>query len=158
MAVRQGAKGYLVNEACIHTSATPGDWWQGKTPDDVLDAFWQWHVVERGWRKIGYQRVIMPDGEVIHDNGNRLRSITEIGAGVANHNRGVIHICLIPVNTVDRIGRFADFYTNAQRVALRDYLFDLESLVGVGKLSVSGHNDYANKLCPGFKVVSSEWL
>lgn len=149
--IYQGKARYPVNEVVLHTSATPGDWWKGfKDVDAMRDEIRLWHVRDRGWRDIGYQRVFAPDGSIAIG-----RSITEIGAGVRGHNRGVVHLCMIPVNTVDKMGRFADFYTAAQRKAVLGYIKELEKLAG--PLRVSGHNDYAPKLCPGFKVRSSDW-
>jgi hypothetical protein len=155
--IYQGRAGYPVREACLHTAATPGDWHEGKTAEDVLEAFWQWHVVENGWRKIGYHRIVMPDGTILHDNARRLRSLYEIGAGVAGHNRGVVHICMIPVRTHNGITRFEDYFTEAQRKAVRGYLAELAELTDLEK--VSGHNDYTKwKECPGFRVKTEDWL
>lgn len=153
--IYQGTARYPVHEAILHTSATPGDWWKGKTGEDVLKAFWQWHVKDNGWRKVGYHRVVMPDGEVLHDQ-RYLRSIWNIGAHVRERNRGTIGICMVPVHTIERMGRFEDFYTSAQRDAVRSYLDDLGDLTDLKW--ITGHNDYANKLCPGFKVDVVDWL
>lgn len=148
--IRQGKAGYPVDELIIHTSATSPGWMEGRSVDDMVAEIRRWHTEERGWRDIGYQRVFAPDGSI-----GIGRSIYDIPAQVAGHNRGKIGVCLIPVNKVDRIGRFEDFYTEAQRVALRDYIVELEELTG--PLRVSGHNDYANKACPGFKVRTEDW-
>lgn len=152
MTIRQGKAGHVVTEVVLHTSATERSWPIGKTADQMRDEIRQWHVRDRGWRDIGYHILFAPLGQMA-----RGRSLYEIGAGVQGHNRGVIHICLVPSHRVDRIGKFEDFYTSHQRVALRDYLLELEELAGVN-LKVTGHNDYANKLCPGFKVVTEDWL
>ncbi len=155
--IRQGRKGYLVREVCLHTAATPGNWWIGKSGDDVLNAFWGWHVHGNKWRKIGYHRVVMPDGNILHDNGRRLRSLYEIGAGVRGHNRGVIHICMVPVNTHAGIKRFEDYFTPAQRKAVVGYIHELSALTDIRL--VSGHNDYTNaKECPGFRVKTGDWV
>lgn len=150
--IRQGKAGYPVTEACLHTSATPPSWNVGKTVEQMRDEMRVWHVRDRGWRDIGYHRVSGPDGKMAIG-----RSIYEIGAGVEGHNRGVVHICLVPSRTVDHIGTFDDFYTRQQRVSLRDYLLELEELAGV-RLKVTGHNRYAAKLCPGFIVNTEDWL
>lgn len=154
--IRQGRAGYPVREVCLHTAATPGSWQEGKTGEEILHAFWDWHVRDNGWRKIGYQRIIMPDGTILHDNGKRLRSLYEVGAGVRGHNRGVIHICMVPVRTHDGITVFEDYFTDAQRVALKGYIRDLAALTDLKK--VSGHNEYDNKECPGFLVHTDDWL
>jgi N-acetylmuramoyl-L-alanine amidase len=155
--IRQGRASYAVNEVCLHTAATTGDWWKGKSGNDVLDAFWDWHVRQNGWRKIGYHRVVMPDGAILHDSGKRLRSLYEIGAGVAGHNRGVVHICMVPVNTHDGITRFEDYFTDAQKKAVINYIRELSDLTDIRL--VSGHNDYTSfKECPGFRVRTEDWL
>lgn len=153
--IYQGAARYPVHEAILHTSATPGDWWEGKTGEEVLRAFWQWHVVDNGWRKVGYHRVVMPDGTILHDQ-TYLRSLWDIGAHVRERNRGTVGICMVPVNTIDRMGSFEDFYTMAQKMAVRQYLKDLGAITDLKW--VTGHNAYANKLCPGFKVAQGDWL
>jgi hypothetical protein len=150
--IYQGSARHPVIEACVHTSATTDSWWRGKTVEQMRDEIRLWHVRDRGWRDIGYHRIIAPDGKMATG-----RSLYEVGAGVVGHNRGVVHICLIPVHTIERMGTFDDFYTRAQRVALRDYLLELEKLSSV-HLKVTGHNVYAAKLCPGFIVEQDEWL
>ena len=154
--IYQGRAKHPVHEACLHTAATPGEWWIGKTDEEILEAFWDWHVRDNGWRKIGYQRICTPDGRILHDNGKRLRSLYEIGAGVAGHNRGVIHICMIPVRTHAGITCFEDYFTEAQRVAVKGYLRELAELTDIEK--VSGHNEYSRKECPGFRVRTEDWL
>lgn len=149
--IRQGAKKYPVTEAMLHTFAVPTGWHEGRSAQDMLLAVRSWHMA-RGWRKEGYHRIVAPNGEMAIG-----RSLYEIGAGCRGHNRGVIHIAMCNVTEVTRIGKFEDFYTRSQRVAVRDYLVELEELNGA-PIKVTGHNQYSSKLCPGFKVVSDEWL
>ena len=148
--IKQGKAGYIVDEVILHTLDVPTGWHEGRSAESVLLSVREWHVA-RGWRKEGYHRIIIPNGQMAIG-----RSLYEIGAGVEGHNRGKIHIALCNVNKVDRIGQFKDFYTKEQRIALRDYLLELEELTG--PLRVSGHNDYANRLCPGFRVRTDDWL
>lgn len=139
-----------VTEVILHTSATPGGWANGMTVLDVVGEIDRWHK-ERGWKGIGYHRVIMPNGDI-----GVGRSIYDIGAHVRGHNTGSIGICLIPVRTVMQMGTFDDFYTRQQRESVKQYIKDLKVLTPISK--VSGHNEYANKLCPGFNVVDNDWL
>lgn len=149
----QGKARYPVDRVMLHTSATPADWWKGKTVDQMRDEIRRWHTVTtHKWRDIGYHRVFAPDGSMALG-----RSLYEIGAGCRGQNRGVIHLCMVPTVWIDHMGTFEDFYTTETRVAVRDYLLELEELHGK-RLIVVGHNDYAPKLCPGFKVISDEWL
>jgi len=146
----QGSKQYPVTEVVLHTSATPAGWWIGKTVHQMVDEIDHWHK-GNGWRGIGYHRVFAPDGSI-----GIGRSIYDIGAHVAGHNRGTIGICMVPTAWVDRIGKPEDFYTDVQIEAVRAYIRELAGLTAISK--VSGHNDYANKLCPGFKVQTEDWL
>lgn len=148
--LRQGKAGYPVDELIIHTAATAPGWMEGHSVDDMVAEIRRWHVEQRGWRNIGYHRVIAPDGSV-----GIGRKLAEIPAQVAGHNRGKIGVCLVPVNRVEGVKRFEDFYTQEQRVALRDYILELEELTG--PLRISGHNDYAAKDCPGFRVRTEDW-
>lgn len=151
----QGAAKYPVTEICLHTSATSATWWKGKTAGQMRDEIRLWHTLPppkgRGWNDIGYHYVIAPDGTIAVG-----RPLNVIPAQVEGHNRGVIGICMVPVKDVTAITRFEDWYTPEQRDSVRRTIRDLRKLATIAK--VSGHNDYANKLCPGFKVKSVEWL
>lgn len=148
--IYQGKKRYPVREVVLHTSATPGHWHRGRTPEDITQEIRSWHKA-KGWRDIGYHRVISPDGSITQG-----RSLYDIGAHVVERNRGTIGICLIPVNTHKGIKTFEDYFTRDQKYSLIQYLEDL------GKLTplkwITGHNDYANKECPGFNVDKRDWL
>lgn len=149
--IYQGKARYPVSEVVLHTSATPTGWYEGRPVDDMVAEIRRWHVDERGWSDIGYHRVVAPDGSI-----GIGRSLYRIGAHVMGHNRGTVGVCMVPVKTIEKMGRFEDFYTPAQRKAVKDYIEDLAELAGQ-HLVVSGHNQYANKLCPGFKVRSADW-
>lgn len=149
--IYQGKARYPVTEAILHTSATSGDWWKGKTVEDMRDEIRRWHVDGNKWSDIGYHRVIAPDGSMATG-----RSLWTIGAHVAGHNAGSIGICLIPVVTITKMGKVEDYYTPQQVSALKSYLLELSNLTKIKK--VTGHNQYANKLCPGFIVNTKDWL
>lgn len=149
--IYQGSKRYPVHTLCLHTAATPGNWHVGMSTEEMVAEMRRWHVQYRGWRNIGYHRVGAPKGEI-----GIGRSIYEIGAGVKGHNRGVIHYCLVPVNDHDGIGRFEDYFTEAQEESLREYISDLSQLTDLKE--VVGHNQFARKECPGFIVRTSDWL
>lgn len=139
-----------VNEVVLHTAATPGGWADGKSVDQMVAAIDRWHK-DLGWNGIGYHRVIAPDGSI-----GIGRSLYTQGAHVSGHNTGTIGICLIPVNTHNGITKFEDYFTKEQEKALKVYLKDLQNLTTITK--VSGHNEYANKECPGFYVKTEDWL
>lgn len=152
--IYQGKARYPVHEAILHTPAF-GDGWARRSPEDVLSALWRIHVKENGWRKIGYHRVVMPDGRILFDT-TRLRSLQEIGAHVRERNRGTVGICMVNVRKHRGVTRFEDYFTDAQRSAVLDYLDELAGLTDLKW--VTGHNDYAAKECPGFRVRQADWL
>lgn len=147
----QGAAKYPITEVCLHTSATAETWYQGKTVEAMRDEIRRWHVHDRHWRDIGYHFVVAPDGSWATG-----RQMNVIGAGVEGHNRGVVHICMVPVVEVTKIGRFENWYTAAQKSAVRQIIAGIRK--NTGAMRVTGHNDFANKLCPGFKVAAKDWL
>ncbi|WP_166416226.1 N-acetylmuramoyl-L-alanine amidase [Cochlodiniinecator piscidefendens] len=149
--IYQGKKRYPLTEVVLHTSATTSDWWKGKDVNEMQDEIRRWHVEDRGWRDIGYARVFSPDGRMALG-----RSIYSIGAHVKGRNRGTIGICMIPIKTITKMGIVTDYYTDDQIYAVKHYIKELSELTEIKK--GSGHNDYANKLCPDFKVRSEDWL
>ncbi|MFE3836950.1 N-acetylmuramoyl-L-alanine amidase [Pseudogemmobacter sonorensis] len=150
--VTQGAAGHPITEVCLHTSATTARWWQGKTAAQMRDEIRRWHMAAPlKWRDIGYHFVVAPDGTWA--NG---RALSVIGAGVAGRNQGVVHICMVPITDVLRISRFDDWYTRAQRDSVKALIRDIRAKTDLAR--VTGHNQFANKLCPGFRVVSEDWL
>lgn len=151
----QGAARYLVQSIMLHTSATSSTWWRGKANAAMLEEIRSWHTTPvdkggRGWRNIGYHRVIFPDGEVLEG-----RPLTEIGAGAVDHNRGWVHICMVPVVTIERMGLPEDYYTPETLAAARAEITRIAAMTPLNRLS--GHNEVAAKLCPGFRVINSDW-
>lgn len=138
-----------VTEAILHTSATPKRWAAGKTNHQMLEEIRRWHVQDNGWRDIGYHRVVAPDGQVMLG-----RSLYVRGAHVAGRNTGTIGICMIGPGTP--VGKPSDHYTREQIEAVKAYLAELADLTDLRK--VSGHNDYAARDCPGFRVRSGDWM
>ena len=49
--------------------------------------------------------------------------------------------------------RFDRWYTTDQRLSVAALLREIDGLS-----KVSGHNDYAQRLCPGFRVHTKDWL
>ena len=78
------------------------------------------------------------------------RRETVIGAHVEGHNRGTIRICLLggfgsPANDL-----FEKNFTGAQAAAVQRLIGEIKRRTAIGR--VSGHNEYAAKACPGFRV------
>lgn len=145
--ILQGKSKVPVTTAVLHCAAIPTGAFSHMTAFQAFATVDRWHV-ERGWQGFGYHWLVMPDGELFAG-----RPPEKVGAHVARHNVGTLGILLIESRKIDRIGRFSDWFTAAQGMALR---FHLQALQRQGVSSVRGHNDFANKLCPGFQV--SEWL
>lgn len=146
--IYQAAAKYPVHEVIIHCAATRPGWMASSTAQAQVDEIRSWHLAN-GWRDIGYHWIICRDGTVVAG-----RAETTMGAHVQGHNRGTIGICLIGGHGSAASDRFDDHYTAEQARALISLISDIEGRTEIRK--ISGHNEYANKACPGFAV--SEWL
>jgi N-acetylmuramoyl-L-alanine amidase len=100
-----------------------------------------WHKAQ-GWKDIGYHFVICLDGTI-----ERGRPIDEVGAHVKGHNADTIGVCYIG-GVKD--GKPKDTMTAEQEVAWMHLVLGLRIVFGY--LPVHGHNEYAAKACPSFKV------
>lgn len=126
-----------IDEIILHCSATP----EGR--DVSVATIRKWHK-DRGWSDIGYHYVIYLDGSI-----HKGRSVERIGAHVKGHNRGTIGICY--VGGVDSKMKAKDTRTDAQKKAIVTLIKELKADYPAIK-KVSGHNEYAAKACPSFKV------
>lgn len=157
--IKQGKAGYPVYHVMLHCAGIKTGQFKGWLPVQVWSIINEWHV-KRGWSGFGYHGLFMPDGLFRHG-----RPFDMIGAGAIGHNRGVIHLLMIESKEVGNLvtradgtktrvlGSFSDYFTEEQRASVKSLI---RSLPGITR--VSGHNDHAAKLCPGFKVQSSDWL
>lgn len=132
----------------IHCTATQAGWWSGKSTKDKVDEIDRWHR-DRRFSEIGYHFLIDRDGTVAKG-----RSIERDGAHVAGHNKGTIGISLFGGHGSSADDKFADNFTSAQDTALHGLIDDLQ--ITYGPVPVTGHNEYAAKACPGFRVAG--WL
>lgn len=146
----QGKAKYPITEIVLHCAAVSGDWHNGKTVTQMRDEIDGWHR-KKGWRMIGYHRVFAPNGDMAEG-----RAFSEIGAHVIDHNRGTLGFLMIESVTITKMGRWEDYFLKGQRERVRSMIRAVRSMTDIKK--VSGHNDYANKLCPGFKVISGDWM
>lgn len=146
--IYQGSKRVPVTEVVLHCAAIKTGQFHRMSAFQVFATVNRWHT-ERGFKGFGYHGLIMPSGEWFAG-----RPFDKIGAHVIGHNTGTIGLLLIESAEIKTLGQFSDYFTREQDFRLRVMLDDLRADHGIKK--VSGHNDYATKLCPGFKV--SEWL
>ncbi len=145
----QGTARYPVTEIILHCADTRPEWMAGRPLTEKVTEIRRWHVRQRGWRDIGYHWVIDRDGAVAPG-----RPETEIGAHVEGHNRGTIGVCLLGGYGASADDPFEKNFTPAQAAAVKRLIGEIKGSTAIRQ--VSGHNDYAAKACPGFRVVA--WL
>ena len=139
-----------IRKFIIHCSASDfGDW-------KIID---EWHRQKpRNWSEIGYNFVIRNgkltkeseydahfDGEI--EIG---RSLEKVGAHCLGHNEDSIGICLI--GNPKKISKPEDWFTPKQITALQILVKKLMKTYNIPISAIHGHNEFANKICPGFKV------
>ncbi len=145
-----------INEIIVHCSATRPEWLARTPLGQKINAIRKWHMKDRGWKDIGYATLIDRDGTVgkgrdLDQDGD---TWDEIGAHTRGKNSRSVGVCLIGGFGSAATDKFEDHFTLAQSESLRDVIAEIEFYAGK-KLKVSGHNQYANKACPGFNV--PEW-
>lgn len=159
--ILQGKAKTPVQEVILHCAGIKGGQFDAMSPFQTFATVNQWHMERGFYNGFGYHGLITPRG--VWYKG---RPFEMVGAHCIGHNQGTLGILLIerkeikpPAGVDERAWLlerdFSDWYSSAQGKTLRWLLSDL-ARKGVTK--VSGHNDYAPKLCPGFKVRSAEWL
>ena len=134
-----------IDEIIVHCSDTKPSWMQDKSVFQKAKEIKRWHVNKNGWSDIGYHLIIDRDGSFCSG-----RPLEIQGAHVFGHNNDTIGICLIGGN-----GSHPDdpphlHFEASQLKALVDKIQTYHEQFG--RLQISGHNDYANKACPGFRV------
>lgn len=137
-----------VDEVIVHCSDTRPEWMASASVADKRGEIDRWHKAN-GWRGFGYHWLVDRDGKVIHG-----RPETEVGAHVEGHNTGSIGICLVGGHGCAEDDAFAEHFTSAQDVSLRQLIQGIGMRTRIAR--ISGHNQYAGKACPGFNVPA--WL
>lgn len=145
--ILQGSARYIVNEVVLHCAAINTGQFGNMNAAQVKAEIRQWHLA-RGFKDFGYHGLFMPDGTFLEG-----RPFTTIGAHVVERNRGTLGFLMIESKKITGITRFEDWFTEAQRKAVRAKIASVPCIRWV-----TGHNDYASKLCPGFKVRDEDWL
>lgn len=135
-----------ITEIIVHCSATRPEWMQGQTLWAKRQEIKRWHVEGNGWRDIGYHWLIDRDGQTVAG-----RPVEQVGAHVRGHNTGTIGVCLIGGHGSSETDQFSEHFTAAQDKALRSMIAGLRKQHPTIK-TISGHNEYAAKACPGFSV------
>ena len=145
--IYQGKARHPVREAILHCAAIKTGQFVGKSAAHVHAEITRWHKL-RGFKSFGYHGLFMPNGEFYPG-----RPYEQIGAHVSGHNAGTLGFLMIESREIARIGEFSDWFTTEQYLAVTVHLREIDGL-----WKVSGHNDYAPKLCPGFRVHTKDWL
>lgn len=140
-----------INEIVIHCTATPNDWRDGESMASKVAEVKRWHTDPkdkggRGWSDIGYHYLIDRDGTVATG-----RPLDRIGAHVLGRNEGTIGISIFGGIDSAATDDFSDNYTPEQDLELRRLIAALKNRFPDIK-TVSGHNQYAAKACPGFNA------
>lgn len=126
-----------IENIIIHCTATP----EGREVTvSQVDA---WHKA-RGFRKIGYHYLIYLDGS-IHAG----RPESEMGAHCLGYNLHSIGVCYVGGLDKDSL-QPKDTRTPAQKAALQTLVAELQQRYKGSQ--VHGHNEFAAKACPCFKV------
>jgi len=148
--IHQGAARHPVREIAVHCSATRSDWMAGRPLAEKIAEIRRWHMAApNNWADIGYHWIIDRDGKVLPGRAENV-----IGAGIAGHNAGVIHVCLLGGHGSAETDRFADHFTPPQHITLGQMIDAISAHTRIER--VSGHNEYAAKACPGFNV--PKWM
>ena len=121
----------------IHCSAT-------KPSMDVdAETIRNWHVNERGWRDIGYHKVIKRNGDV--EDG---RDVRDSGAHAAGYNSKSVGVCMVGGMAEDNSAE--NNFTAQQWTALLDLVKQIK--IDYPEADVIGHNEISEKECPSFDV------
>lgn len=143
---------YLV----IHCTATP----EGR--DISKKDIEKWHLVERGWSRVGYSDMIHINGDLENliefDQDDNVDS-WEISNGARGFNGISRHVVYIggARRTKPSWSRYyppKDTRTDAQKQTLLTYVQFM--ILRHPEIKVIGHNEISNKACPSFDV--SKWL
>lgn len=140
----QGSARYPIREIIVHCSATRPEWLDGHGIDAQVAEIRRWHR-DQGWSDIGYHWIIGRSGELRPG-----RRETVIGAHVQERNRGTIGICLIGGFGSAETDRAEMHFTDRQLTTLRQQIQAISMRTAI--TTISGHNEYAAKACPGFHV------
>jgi N-acetylmuramoyl-L-alanine amidase len=139
----------LISLIIIHCAATPNGQHLGRDGQTAAQRIDEWHR-ERGFHRsspvtnpdltaIGYHYVIETDGSLLTG-----RDECEIGAHCLGHNSESIGVCMVGT----------DAFTVEQWTTLLNLTNRLQDNYRNARLA--GHNEFSNKICPGFKV--ADWV
>lgn len=126
-----------IHELIWHCTATP----EGR--EVSVAEITAWHK-QRGFKTIGYHKVVHLDGSVSEG-----RPESMVGAHVEGHNTGTLGYVYVGGMAPGMQGP-KDTRTPAQKATMLQLTRAAVAKYGITR--VSGHNEYANKACPSFDV------
>lgn len=117
----------------------------------------KWHMVQRGWDRLGYSDLIHRDGSIEnltpYDNDHIVQS-REMTWGAAGVNSVSRHVCLEGGRNDKNEGGvylFEDIYTDAQFTTLIGYV--KQFIENQPQAKIAGHSQFSEvKTCPNFNV------
>jgi N-acetylmuramoyl-L-alanine amidase len=139
-----------ISEIIIHCTAARPEWFQGRPLSDKIENIRQFHktpgvLSAAGASDIGYHLLIDRDGTIGFG-----RPLDQTGAHTRNRNTGTIGIALLGGFGSNENHKFEQHFTKEQDEALVWLIKELQKQTG--PVILSGHNQYAAKACPGFRV------
>lgn len=134
-----------LKEIIVHCFATRPEWMASRSMAEKMAEVRRWHVQGNGWRDIGYHFAIDRDGTIAKG-----RPLGTAGAHTKGRNTGTIGIALVGGHGSAETDKFEDHFTPEQDAALRALIGELQAEHGA--MSVTGHNQFSTKACPGFQV------
>lgn len=132
----------------IHCTDTP----QGRkiSAQDIR----RWHIVERGWSKVGYSDMVHIDGSLENltpfDQDAQVDPF-EVTNGVLGMNGVSRHVVYVGGQ---KEGKPYDTRTEEQYYALETYVKYM--ILRHPNIKIAGHHQFSKKKCPSFHV--PEWL
>ena len=138
-----------IEHLIIHCTATPPK--REVTKWDIQ----KWHLIERGWKRLGYSDLINLKGELINLtdwNQDGIIKNHEMTWGVAGINSISMHV--VYAGGVDKNNKPEDTRNSYQEYTLEAYVKFI--LLRYPWITVHGHNEFSSKACPSFNV--QKWL
>lgn len=137
----------------VHCTATAPSFMEGNSLKAQIAEIARWHVEDRGWRAIGYDQLIGRDGGygIGRDLDKDGIAFEDVGAHAAGHNTDYVSVAVFGGHGSNADDKFSDHFTADQEARLVERILYLKKRFGAN-IEVIGHNQFANKACPGFNV------
>lgn len=140
-----GSSRRMIDTLAIHCAATRKSWLADQDVLEKREEIDRWHR-GNGWRGFGYHGLIDRDGSAATG-----RALSEQGAHIKGHNETSIGFCLVGGHGSAVSDAFDENFTTEQYWSLYALLERMVEVLPDLKYIV-GHNQFANKACPGFDV------